>query len=279
MSIGFHYYETVNQSLSLQYFSKKEAPVIIAKLKSYGAITNIAIGGVLLLLTKFLSYQVTFSHLGMAVILLVFATFLFNPTREGLPVQHRKMIFRKKYWLFYTLTFLSGARRQLFVVFSVFLMVERFKLSVSEIAALFVINNFINFFLMPYVGKAINYFGEKKVLMVEYISLIPIFLAYALVDNHYVVMIIYIFDHIVYNFAIALRTFFQKIADPKDIAPSMAVSFTINHIAAVFIPALGGALWIIDYRIPFLMGVALALFSLWFSFFIPQKDKKSCTFV
>ena len=65
-----------------------------------------------------------------------------------------------------------------------------------------------------------------------------------------------------------IRTYFQKIADPKDIAPSMAVGFTINHIAAVVIPALGGILWMVDYRIPFVVAAILSLVSLTYAQFI-----------
>ena len=74
--------------------------------------------------------------------------------------------------------------------------------------------------------------------------------------------LLYILDHIFFNFAIAIRTYFQKVGDPRDIAPSMAVGFTINHIAAVFLPALGGFLWVLDYRIPFVGGAAMAFISL-----------------
>jgi hypothetical protein len=74
--------------------------------------------------------------------------------------------------------------------------------------------------------------------------------------------ILYILDHIFFNFAIAIRTYFQKVGDPRDIVPSIAVGFTINHIMAVFLPAIGGLLWIIDYRIPFFGGAAMALISL-----------------
>jgi hypothetical protein len=42
----------------------------------------------------------------------------------------------------------------------------------------------------------------------------------------------------------------------------MAVGFTINHLAAVFLPALGGMLWLVDYRIPFLSGAAMGVVSL-----------------
>jgi hypothetical protein len=87
-------------------------------------------------------------------------------------------------------------------------------------------------------------------------------MAYAIADSKLIVAVLYILDHIFFNFSIAIRTYFQKVGDPRDIAPSMAVGFTINHIAAVFLPAIGGLLWIIDYRIPFLGGAAMALISL-----------------
>ena len=60
----------------------------------------------------------------------------------------------------------------------------------------------------------------------------------------------------------AIRTYFQKIAEPADIAPSMAVGFTSNHIAAVVLPVVGGALWLVDYRIPFVLASLLSLVSL-----------------
>jgi len=80
-------------------------------------------------------------------------------------------------------------------------------------------------------------------------------------SSKWVVGGMYIIDYILFNFAVAIRTYFQKIADPQDIAPSSAVGFTINHIAAVFLPALGGYLWMLNYRIPFLMGAALGVVS------------------
>ena len=262
MSVGFHYYETVNQSLTLQYFDKKESPVIMAKFKSVGAIVNISVGVAIYVLMKFFNYKSVFVILGMVVISLILYSSFKIPDKKNLPVQRKKMILRKKYSLFYLLTFLAGARRQVFVVFSVFLMVKKFNLSIYEITFLFVLNNLINMVFMPFVGKAINKFGEKKILSVEYILIIPVFLIYAYCQNKYIIMAVYVVDHLVFNFSIAIRSFFQKIADPKDIAPSMAVSFTINHVAAVFIPALGGALWIVDYKIPFIAGVFIAVLSL-----------------
>ncbi len=124
------------------------------------------------------------------------------------------------------------------------------------------LNNIVMFFLSPYIGRCINRYGERKVLSLEYFSLIIIFLSYAMVESKIVIALLYIADHIFINFAIAIRTFFQKIAQPEDIAPSMAVGFTINHIAAVFLPAVGGLLWLIDYKIVFAFGAFFSLISL-----------------
>ena len=127
---------------------------------------------------------------------------------------------------------------------------------------LFVINNTVNYFLSPLIGRAIIRFGERKVLSLEYFSLIFIFLLYAYVETKILVGILYVLDHVFFNFAIGIRTYFQKIGDPEDIAPSMAVGFTVNHIAAVVLPAAGGLLWIVDYRIPFVLGAVLSMISL-----------------
>jgi MFS family permease len=157
---------------------------------------------------------------------------------------------------------MAGARRQIFMAFAVFLMVKNFHFSIREVTTLFVINNALVYFLYPLIGKSIIRFGEKKVLSLEYASLIFIFLAYAGVQSKMLIAILYILDQVFYTFHIAIQTYFQKIADPGDIASSISVSLTINHIAAVVLPALGGALWMIDYRIPFVGGAVFSLVSL-----------------
>ena len=262
LSFGFHYYETTNQSLTLQYFDKTTSPWVFGKLRSFAAASNIGVGLFILGSSYFLSYKWNYLVIGGAIILVGLWGIAQDPSDKQIIPQHRKMIFRKKYWLFYLLTFLAGARRQIFVAFAVFLLVKKFEYTIQEVTILFVINNIINYFLSPLIGKAIIRYGERKVLSLEYFSLIFIFTAYAFIESKIIVALLYILDHIFYNFAIAIRTYFQKVGDPRDIAPSMAVGFTINHIAAVFVPAIGGILWMINYRITFLGGVLLSICSL-----------------
>lgn len=262
MSFGFHYYETTNQSLTLQYFDQNTSPLVFGRQRSYAAATNIVVGVSIMLLADTFSYRQMYLIVGLMLCGFGLWGFAQNPIHGKVKVQVKKMVFRRKYWLFYLLTFLAGARRQVFVAFVVFLMVERLSFSIREITLLFVFNNAVNYFLSPLIGKAIVKFGERRLLSLEYASMIIIFLAYAVVDSKMLVAGLYVLDHIFFNFSMAIRTFFQRIAEPGDIASSMAVGFTINHIAAVLLPALSGFLWMVDYRIPFIGGAGLAVLSL-----------------
>jgi len=262
MSFGFHYFDTTCDSLTLQYFDAKTSPWIFGKLSSLASITNIGVG----ILIYCTASRLNFIQLYLLIGCLILAAGLWglfqDPTNSDLIPQHRKMIFRKKYWLYYFITFMAGARRQIFMAFAVFLMVKEFQFSVHEVTALFVINNVMNYFLFPLIGKGIIRFGERKILSIEYFSLIFIFVAYATAQSKWLIMILYILDQVFYNFHIAIQTYFQKIGDPQDIASSISVSFTINHIAAVVLPAIGGVLWMIDYRIPFIGGAMFSFVSL-----------------
>jgi len=273
MSFGFHYFETTNQSLTLQYFDNQTSPYVLGKLRSFAAASNIFAGIIIFFLAPHLDYYELYAGIGTLVALAGLWAFFQDPSDKNLVPQHKRMVVKKRYFLFYFLTLMAGARRQIFVAFAVFLMVRQFEYSVQQISILFVTNNVINYFVSPWIGKSIIRFGERKVLSLEYFSLMFIFIAYATVQTPWIIAILYIMDHIFFNFAIAIRTYYQKIADPKDIAPGMAVGFTINHIAAVIIPTIGGMLWMIDYRIPFICGAFMSLISLCAVQWIKEQSK------
>ena len=167
------------------------------------------------------------------------AAWLLFPRFPQKVTQHKHMVLHMRYWLYYALTFMSGARQQIFVVFAGFLMVEKFDYDVEDIALLFLINAAISVWLAPRIGRLIGRWGEQKALIFEYIGLIGIFSAYAFLDNATIAAALYIFDHVFFALAIAIKTYFQKVADPADpadIASTAGVSLTISHIAAIVIP-------------------------------------------
>ena len=262
MSFGFHYFETTNQSLTLQYFDQTTSPRIFGRLRSLASGANIFVGATIYGLAYILEYRHIYLVFGGIAAAAGLWAMTRNPASKQIIPQQKRMILKRAYWLYYFLTFMAGARRQIFTAFAVFLMVQRFGYTIKEVTVLFLINNLVNYFLAPLIGKSIIRYGERKVLSLEYGSLILVFVAYATVQSKVAIGVLYILDHIFFNFAIAIRTYFQKIGDPRDIAPTMAVGFTINHIAAVILPFMGGLLWMVDYRIPFYAGAAMSLVSL-----------------
>lgn len=164
LSFGFHYYETVNQSLTLQYFSLSEAPIVLGRLRSAVSLTNIAVGVVVWACSHWFGYAQMFGLIGGLVAALGTWALFQDPTDARAPRQRRRMILRKRYWLFYALSFLGGARRQILMAFAAFLLVKKFGFDVGQIAALFVLNNTVNAVLNSQIGRFINRFGERTVL-------------------------------------------------------------------------------------------------------------------
>ncbi|QDP02883.1 MFS transporter [Thalassotalea sp. PS06] len=264
MSVGFHYFETVNQSLSLQWFSKEEAPAKLGKLLSVKSIAALVVYAFIYVAFEYFSmpFATAYLILGGLGLALTAWLWLYMPLFPVKVAQHKHIVLRKRYSLYYFLTFLSGARRQIFVVFAGFMMVEKFGYSVADITLLYMLNHLLNIYIAPKIGEWIGKVGERKALTIEYVGLIIVFTGYGLVENAYVAAALYVIDHIFFAMAIAIKTYFQKIADPADIASNAGVSFTINHIAAVIIPASFGLMWLVEPSWVFYSGAAIAACSL-----------------
>ena len=273
MSVGFHYFETVRQSLSLQWLSKDEAPRILGRLIAVGAGASlVAYGAIAALSTAGLDYRWLYLAGGGAAVVVAAALAGFPHFPSHTP-QRKQLVLRKRYWLYYALTFLSGARRQIFVVFAGFLMVEKFGYSVAGVALLLLVNHVFNLLLAERIGAWIGRVGERHALTFEYVGLVLVFTAYAFVNHAGLAAALYILDHLFFALAIAIKTYFQKIADPGDIASTAGVSFTINHIAAVVLPVVLGLVWLQSPAAVFLIGAALAFCSLLVAQNVPRRPR------
>jgi hypothetical protein len=268
MSVGFHYFETIKKSLTLQWLSKETAPAQMGKLLAIGSGSSVVAYG--LLWWQPFTYEMHYWLGGGACMMLAVAMWFGFPSFKENHGQNKTLFLRKRYWLYYALVFMSGARRQIFVVFAGFMMVEKFGFDVSSIAALYLLNHVINTIIAAPIGRWINRVGERTALCFEYIGLVLVFVAYAFVQTGELAAILYVVDHLFFSMAIAISTYFQKIADPKDIAATAGVSFTINHIAAVIIPVGLGLVWLVSPMAVFLLGALMAVISLFLALQVPR---------
>ena len=279
-SIGFHYYETVNQSLQLQWLKKDRAPLVMGRLAGVGSSTAFLAFGAIFLA----SHPQTQAALGlsappyaalylfggaatMALALYAWAAF---PTFPDRAAQTKKIVLKRRYWLYYALVFLGGARRQIFVVFAAFMMVEKFGFGLSDFALLLIVNHAVNTVFAPFMGRMLGRYGERAVLTFEYVGLIGVFTAYMFVEDPMIAAALYIIDHLFFGLHFAQKTYFQKIASAEDMAPTAAVAFTINHIAAVALPLPLGFLYLVSPSAVFGVGVALAICSLLLARLVPR---------
>ena len=272
MSLGFHYYETIRQSLALQWFSKQEAPVKMGNLVAVSSAAALLAYAWTWLAIEVFALDLAQTMLvggAVTIVMAVMAAVLF-PTYTGGVEQNKRLVFRKRYMLYYALTFMGGARRQIFFVFAALLLVQKFNFSAQDIALVFLLNGAINMWVAPKIGKFVAKFGERTSLILEYVGLILVFSAYGWVDSAPAAVALYVLDNILFAMAIAQSSYIKKIADPADLASTAGVSFTINHIAAVILPALLGVLWLWSPLAVFLSGAAMACVSLYLALWVPK---------
>jgi MFS family permease len=281
MSTGFHYFETINSSLTLQWLPKHQTASFMGQVIGYSSFAGlIAYGVVWLLYTQLeLDYVWIYMIFGSLGVVMVVHLWRLFPKFENVVPQRKKLFMKKRYWVYYVLTFLKGARRQIFMVFAAYLMVEKFGYTLDEIAALFLINKAANIFVAPLLGKIIEKIGERRALTIEYVGLLGVFIGYALVEDAVIAAVLYVIDHLFFGLAIGIKTYFQKIADSEDMAATQSVSFTIDHTASVIIPITFGIIWMSNPSLVFYAGAGFALLSLIASNLISLKPAPGNEFI
>lgn len=279
-SLGFHYYETVAQSLQLQWLPKKDAPKLLGRIVSAAAAgALLSYSAIVLTWEAFdLDYRTVYwASGGFCMATALFCWFAYPQFLSDTKQRH-EIVLKRRYWLYYAIVFMSGARRQIFVVFAAFMMVELYGFKLSDVALLMLATHATNMVLAPWIGRLIARIGEGRVMQLEYVGLLTVFLLYA---GLYwfrwpweVAAALYVADHIFFSMAFAQKTYFQKISDPEDQAPTAAVAFTINHIAAVFLPAALGYLWLVSPASVYSLAAGMAAVSLFLATLIPRHPEK-----
>jgi predicted MFS family arabinose efflux permease len=125
-----------------------------------------------------LSFNAAYMISGGITAAIALACMVLYPQFQSPTPQHKTMVLRKRYWLYYALQFMAGARRQVFMVFAGFMMVERFGFDVHELTALYLINLVMNMVIGPVFGRVVARYGERNTLIFEYAGLALVFLAY-----------------------------------------------------------------------------------------------------
>lgn len=182
-----------------------------------------------------------------------------------------KFVFRRRYALYYGLSFLEGWRKQIFICFAGFLLVRVHHTPLWGILALWMAVQAIGYVAAPRVGRLIDRVGERRVLVFYFASLAVFFVGYATVPSRPVLYAIFVADNAFFVFAMALTTYVNRIAPKEEHTPTLGMGVAVNHVAAVTMPLVGGVLWDrLGYQWPFLVGAAAAAASVLVALRVPR---------
>lgn len=263
MSIGFHFFLPSNNAVVLMTVGRQQAPKRIGQLRSLWAVASLVATVLVFLVAERWGYRELFKFIGGLLLIAGILLSLHGGPKEALP-SRRRVVLRRRYWLFYCLAFLMGSRRHIFTTFAIFLLVRDHGISVRTTAMLFLVNSLVNVYAMQRIGHLIARLGERTMLTIAFSALASIFLGYAYVTYLPLLFLFFVLDNILFGFNIALSTYFQKIAvSPEEITSNLSIQQTINHISAIIVPIVGGTVWeLFGSHAPFLAGFGLVLVSL-----------------
>jgi MFS family permease len=175
-----------------------------------------------------------------------------------------RITWRREYRLYYWLSFLDGSRMQIYFAFAPFVLVEQFNVNARALTLLLIVAAVINWLTGKRIGRAVDRYGEKRVLTVGYCCHLLVFLGFAFAPNTWIAYLCYLGYNWLFLFSIGTTTYLRKICRREDLAPSLAMGVSLSHLTAVVVPIFGAALWDrLGYQFPFLFGTAFIFLSLW----------------
>lgn len=225
------------------------------------------------------SFGLIFGLAGGCALLASFCLCLIKP--QPLTRVSRRLVLKKKYTLFYILNILFGARKQIFLTFAPWVLIKVFHANIETFAILGFIGTVLSLFFRPLLGKAIDAWGEKRIIILESVLLILISLLYGFSASWFpsevavlIIMACYISDQLLFSVRMARTTYLNRIADtPDDIAPTLSMGLTLDHAVSMTIPLAGGLLWAhFGYMPVFLTAGVLAIINLIAANYIPERE-------
>ncbi len=248
-SIGFHLFMPLQNALALGLVKKEHSGRVLGTLASVAALASIAGIGSILLFTQW--FDLRFLAALAGIIIVVAAIVLSRlPKNIGETAKPQpRLLFRKRYWLYYVLLLFEGSRTQVFSAFNIMVLVYYFNLSAFQISLLLLTSGLVNFLLAQRMGRLLDVIGERKTLTVGYGALALCFVGYALVENVWFLCVMVVFINLLVTLSMGLSTYVNRIAPPEELTPTLTTGVSVNHITSVGMSFLAGALLpVIGYK-------------------------------
>ncbi len=266
-SLGQHLYIPISTTIGMELAHEGKTGTRLGQLNAVRNLAAIVGSFVVFLGFKFLgfNFHVTFTLTAVALAAAGVMFFAMKPDKTTRPKTFFKL--HREYWLYYLMSVLFGSRKQLFITFGPWVIVNVFQQPTQIMATLVTIGGVIGILFQPLLGRAIDRFGERVVLACEAVLLVVVCAGYGFSkflfpqDTAFLMIcVFYLLDQMLFSVNMARSTYMKKIAiRPEDVQPALTASVTLDHLFSIIVALIGGAIWnAFGFQYVFLLGVFIA---------------------
>ena len=271
-SIGAHLYVPMANGITASLSKPGE---LGRKLGKWSAINTAAsLAGYLIVWLGFrffhLNYQIIFGLAGLSAVAAMLCMVGMKVPKVERP--GAALIFKKRYSLYYLLSLLFGARKQIFLTFGPWVLIKVYHQPVTTFAILGLAGTVLGIFFKPALGAAIDRLGERTIIMAESVALTAVCLGYGFAGDVFpaavvlaVVYACFLGDSLLFACIMARTTYLSKIVENKnDLTPTLSMGVSVDHTVSMTIPFFAGLLWeSAGFRYVFLVAAVLAMLNFW----------------
>ena len=254
-SLGDHMQLGMRNTLSLQYSREGRGGEALGLQNAAQQIGTLAgylviIGAFFLMKSSAGLYRAAFA-VSAGIIALGFVSSLRMTGSSAADADKRRFYFRRKYLKYYMLEVFYGARKQVFFTFGPYVLVLFYGANAMVISALFAVSAVCGFFASPLVGKIIDRFGYKVVMVTDTLILVVVCFFYGFAHHIFprdvafiVCCLNYILDSVISLASMAANVYVQDISDNvNEVRATISTGVSVNHLITILIALFGGWIW------------------------------------
>lgn len=266
MSLGQHLFMPLSSAIGMETAQPGAEGRRLGQLNGIRMGAAIAGSGLVMVGFTYLHFSFRLTYTIAAVCLAVSGVFMLfmHPVAAHTPKTH--LALHREYSLYYVLSLLFGTRKQIFITFAPWVLVTIFGKPTVLIASLYTIGGILGVVFQPVLGRLIDRFGERSMLVIEGIILVVVCTGYGFSKilfgdaGFLVASVCYIVDMLLFSFGMARATYLKKIAkDPRHVSPTLTMGTTIDHVFSIGIALASGVIWsVFGYQYVFVIGAVIA---------------------
>ncbi len=268
-SLGLHVWMPLLTILGTALVSRAMAGRVLGSLGGVASLAVIAGMGGAAVLSRLGGGVPLRSYYAIGAVLLALAGALLTllPRSLGETVERpARILVRRRYWLYYLLTFMQGEQKYVLYSFGTLVLVSYYGWEVWQISTLLLVSAVVNMVASPTIGWALDRYGERTMLCTSYAAIALSCVSFTMIHQVWALALVFIIIRALALFGIGLNSWLSRLVPREELAPTLATGLSLNHISSVAMPLVAGLLLpLIRYEGIFLLTAGVTLISVPFT--------------